>query len=177
MCVPHTGLLFGLRPLGAGATAVTRSTADEHFRGVLIREAVDTGRFSPVFGAIGAIQPAIDTWSNGYVDAVYPSGSFAKGTANRSGTDLDLFISIRGDVPNTLEQIHSTLCNQLQARGLQPKRQNVSVGVTVNGLSLDLVPGRQLGVLGTDHNLFHKKSGYCRKTNVLHHINVVRASG
>lgn len=177
MCVPHTGFPFGLRPLGAGARALTLPTADEHFQLILRREAVDTGPYSPVFDAIRAIEPAINTWSNGYVDSVHPSGSFAKGTANKSGTDVDLFISIRAGVPNTLEQIHETLFNQLQARGLRPKRQNVSIGVAVNGLSVDLVPGRQLGLLSTDHNLFHKKTGNWRKTNVLRHISLVRASG
>ncbi len=177
MCVPHTGSLFGLAPLGAGARALAQTTADERFRAILRRESVDTGPFSPVFDAIRAIQPAIDTWSNGFVDTVHPSGSFAKGTANKSGTDLDLFISIRANVPNTLKEIHETLFNQLQARALRPKRQNVSVGVTVGGISVDLVPGRQLSVLSTDHNLFHKKTGHWRKTNVLSHINLVRAAG
>lgn len=173
--MPHAGLPFGLG-LGAGAAALLQPSADEHFRAVLQREAVDTGPFSPVWEAWRILEPYLGVWSNGYVASVHPSGSFAKGTANHSGTDLDLFISVRGDVPNTLQEIHDTLFNQLQSRGLRPTRQNVSIGVVVNGLCVDLVPGRQVGWLATDHNLFHKKTGTWRKTNVIRHIAFVQAA-
>lgn len=171
--MPHVGSVFG-SPLGAGALALTRPTGDAYFQAILKREAVDIGPFSPVFSAARTIQPYIDAWSNGFVDSVFPSGSFAKGTANKSGTDLDLFLSIRADVPDTLKSIHDTLFNQLHSRGLHPKRQNVSIGIVVDGTSIDLVPGRQLGMFTADHNLFHKKTGYWRKTNVLRHIDYVR---
>jgi hypothetical protein len=176
MCVPYAGLPFG-SPSGAGALALFGQTADERFRAILRREAVDVGPFSPVWAAKRTLDPCLNLWSQGFVEAVHPSGSFAKGTANRSGTDVDLFISIRNFVPNTLKEIHDTLFAQLHSRGFSPKRQNVSIGVVVDGISVDLVPGRQLGALSADHNLFHHKTGNWRKTNVLNHINLVRASG
>ena len=37
------------------------------------------------------------------------ASSFAKGTANKSGTDIDLFISLRHDARETLGEIHASL--------------------------------------------------------------------
>jgi hypothetical protein len=173
MCTPFSGSPFG-SPLGAGAAAaLLGSSADQRFRAILQREAVYNGPFSNALNVIDVLRPAIDAWSNGFVLEMHPSGSFAKGTANKSGTDLDLFISIRGNVPNTLKEIHDTLFNQFQSRGFSPKRQNVSIGLNLGDLSVDLVPARQLD--GNDHSLFHKKSGNWRKTNVVKHINYVRS--
>src|SRR6185312_6097172 len=108
MCVPYAGVPFG-SALGAGALALLPSSADDRFRAILQREAVDIGPFSPVWGAWRTLEPYINIWSNAFLAGVHPSGSFAKGTANYSGTDLDLFISIRADVPNSLKEIHDTL--------------------------------------------------------------------
>ena len=76
-------------------------TADEYLQTILQREAVDTGIYSPVRGVQSQLQPAIQEWAGGYLLSVTPSGSFAKGTANHSGTDIDLFISLAQHTPNT----------------------------------------------------------------------------
>ncbi len=41
--------------------------------------------------------------------SISPSGSFAKGTANRSGTDIDLFISLSESTPETLKETYDSL--------------------------------------------------------------------
>ena len=74
---------------------------------------------------------------------VSPSGSFAKGTANRSGTDIDLFISLSQNTPETLKQIYDKLFSRMTEKGYSPKRQNVSINVKVNGYDVDLVPARR----------------------------------
>ena len=53
------------------------------------REAVDTGLYSPVRGVQGTIQPIIQEWAGAQLAGIGPSGSFAKGMANRSGTDIE----------------------------------------------------------------------------------------
>jgi hypothetical protein len=68
-------------------------TADQYLNGILAREAVDTGVFSPVRGVQVTLQPAIQAWAGNLLSSISPSGSFAKGTANKSGTDIDLFWS------------------------------------------------------------------------------------
>lgn len=166
-----SGLLFAARE-----TALSQSP-DDYLSSVLARESVLTGLLSPVHVACEVLRPAIDAWSNGYVTDVLPSGSFAKGTAIRSGTDLDLFLSIRSDVPNTVKEAYQFLANQLRLRGMSPKLQNVSVGVMANGLSVDLVPARQQNPFCDDHTIYHRRTDSWRKTNILKHISFVRSSG
>lgn len=152
-------------------------SANDYLASILTREAVLTGIFSPVQKAYELLKPAIDTWSNGYVSAVQPSGSFAKGTANVSGTDIDFFLSIRSDVPNTVQEAYDYLANQLRLRGFAPRRQNVSIGLSLGSLSVDLVPARRQNPFCDDHTVFHRRSGSWRKTNIAKHVELVRASG
>jgi nucleotidyltransferase-like protein len=152
-------------------------SADPYLYKILLRETVDAGPLSPVRGAQLILQPAIQQWANVYLTAVTPSGSFAKGTANRSGTDIDLFISLRADTKETLKEIHDTLFTKLAAAGYSPKRQNVSLGVTVGSYRVDLVPGKRQDLFGNDHSLYRRKADTWTKTNVTTHINHVRAAG
>lgn len=63
-------------------------TADEYLQRILGRQAVDTGSYSPVRIVQSLIEPAIREWADNFLLSVDPSGSFAKGTANHSGTDI-----------------------------------------------------------------------------------------
>ena len=77
-------------------------SADSYLQTILAREAVDTSPTSPVRSAQATLQPVLNEWAGNQLRNVHPSGSFAKGTANRSGTDIDLFISLKSDTTNTL---------------------------------------------------------------------------
>ncbi|MGI4810832.1 MAG: hypothetical protein ACRYF2_22315 [Janthinobacterium lividum] len=92
-------------------------TADAYLLGILTREAVDTGPYSPVRAVQAVLQPAIQTWAGGYLSSISPSGSFAKGTANHSGTDIDLFISLTQDTPETLKDIYNKLFSRMTELG------------------------------------------------------------
>ena len=152
-------------------------TPDAYLAAILQREAVDTGIFSPVRAVQGILDPVIRKWANRYLGSVTPSGSFAKGTANRSGTDIDLFVSLLPSTQESLKDIYDSLSNALTQAGYQPRPQNVSLGVRVNGLDVDLVPGKQQTFLTTDHSLWRRKAATWTKTNVLTHIAHVRGSG
>lgn len=78
-------------------------TPNEYLAGILVREAIDTGPQSPVRGVQGVLAPILGSWGGGYLSSISPSGSVAKGTANRSGTDIDLFLSLTANRPNTLK--------------------------------------------------------------------------
>ena len=78
-------------------------SADAYLQQILNREAVDTGIFSPIRAVQAALKPAIRQWANRFLIGVSASGSFAKGTANRSGTDIDLFISLSSETRETLK--------------------------------------------------------------------------
>jgi tRNA nucleotidyltransferase (CCA-adding enzyme) len=145
-------------------------TADEYLHAILNREAVDTGPYSPVRGVQTTLQPIIREWAGAQLSDVSPSGSFAKGTANRSGTDIDLFISLSQNTPDTLKQIYDKLFGRMTEKGYSPTRQNVSINVKVNGYDVDLVPARRQDGYGQDHSLFRRKADTWTKTNVATHI-------
>lgn len=152
-------------------------TPDDYLQGILQREAVDTGLYSPVRGVQAQVEPAIREWANQWLVGVSPSGSFAKGTANHSGTDIDLFISLSHQLTSTLKEIYDSLFKTMTEKGYSPKRQNVSINVKVNGYSVDLVPAKRQGSYGDDHSLYRRKADTWTKTNVTTHINHVRQGG
>jgi hypothetical protein len=152
-------------------------TPDEYLQGILKREAVDTGPFSPVRSVQATLQPILSPWANRYLLDVHPSGSFAKGTANKSGTDIDLFISLSDSTPETLKQIYDMLFTWMQRAGYTPKRQNVSININVGGYDVDLVPARRQNALQNDHSLYRRKADTWTKTNVITHINHIALSG
>ncbi|MBN8658768.1 MAG: nucleotidyltransferase [Candidatus Obscuribacter phosphatis] len=152
-------------------------TADEYLYQILRREAVDTSSTSPVRSVQSIIQPTIQRWAGNQLDYVMPSGSFAKGTGNRSGTDIDLFVSLTGSTTNTLKEIYESLSDALNKAGYTPRRQNVSLNITVNGYSVDLVPAKRQDTYSQDHSLYRRKADTWTKTNVAKHIAYVQQSG
>lgn len=152
-------------------------TSDSYLAGILVREFVDSSPASAVWAARNRLLPMLSNWGGSMLLGVSPSGSFAKGTANRSGTDLDLFISLSPDTRETLREVYESLHSTLSAAGLKPRRQNVSIGVRIGDVDVDLVPGKRQSTLETDHSLYRSKADTWTKTNVQTHIDYVRGSG
>lgn len=149
---------------------------DAYLRQVLARYAIDNGYLSPARAVQATLMPTVQQWGNRFLLSVDPSGSFAKGTAVRGGTDIDLFVSLSSATPETLSQIYESLLSALAAAGYQPRRQNVSIGVRVGSYSVDIVPGKRQSQYGDDHSLYSNRSGNWLQTNVTRHIAEVRAS-
>lgn len=152
-------------------------TADQYLQNILTREAVDTGIFSPVRSVQTTLQPVIQAWSGNLLSSISPSGSFAKGTANKSGTDIDLFISLSNGATETLKQIYESLFTKMSQSGYTPKRQNVSINVKVNGYDVDLVPAKRQDAYSNDHSLYRRRADTWTKTNVATHISHVQQGG
>ena len=152
-------------------------SADNYLQQILNREAVNTGIFSPVRGVQAILEPTIREWANRFLIGVSPSGSFAKGTSNKSGTDIDLFISLSAVTQDPLGQIYESLFKKLQEKDYAPKRQNVSIRVRASGYDIDLVPGIRQGNIGDDHSLYRRRADTWTKTNVQTHINHVIGAG
>lgn len=150
---------------------------DEYLRAILAREQVDNSLYSPVRGVIASLQPTLTQWAGSYLVSVHPSGSFSKGTANRSGTDIDVFVSVSSTTPDALKQIYGTLVNKLTQVGYVPRQQNVSIGITVNGYSVDVVPAKRQDQFSDDHSLYRRKADTWTKTSVTKHISLVSGSG
>ena len=130
--------------------------ADVYLRNILRREAVDTSPTSPLRAVANTLWPTIWTWANGHLLSVSPSGSFSKGTANLSGTDIDLFISVSPNVVETLRVVYDKLEIALHNAGYKTRRQNVSINITVDGQSVDLVPAKRQNLFLDDHSLYRR---------------------
>jgi|SRR5579872_3246327 len=152
-------------------------TADAYLQSILTREAVDTSIFSPVRNVQNVLYPLIGQWAGIHLISVSPSGSFAKGTANKSGTDIDLFISLSPQTTEALKEIYSKLFNYMGYHKYTPKRQNVSINIRVLGHSVDLVPAKRQDNYSNDHSLYRRRADSWTKTNVMKHISHVSLSG
>jgi hypothetical protein len=172
---PEPSLAAILAALAPGPPPINH--ADHYLRTILHREAVDTSPSSPLRLVQNTLWPIISAWANGHLLSVTPSGSFAKGTANRSGTDIDLFISVSPKVSESLREVYDTLERALQWAGYATRRQNVSINISVDGMSVDLVPAKRQNLLLADHSLYRRKSDGWTKTNVTAHAQLVSMSG
>lgn len=151
--------------------------SDAYLRQILARLRIDTGPNSPARGVQMTLRPSLERWAGQYLVSMEPSGSFAKGTAIRGGTDIDIFASLSSQVTDSLAVIYNTLFNRLRDDGFGPRPQNVSIGIKVGSYSVDIVPARRHGPTGQFHSLFRRKAQSWTQTNVIDHINAVRNSG
>jgi hypothetical protein len=149
-------------------------TGEEYLVGILQKYAVNT------VGAEAAgqtIYPVLQKWGGFYLNSAEFSGSLAKGTGVSIGTDADIFLSLSSSTPGTLADMYITLYNAVTAAGYTARKQNVSIGLKVNGYSIDLIPGRRQSQYGNDHSLYLSKAKTWTQTNVAKHISHVQSSG
>jgi hypothetical protein len=156
------------------STSDVRMNADQYLVGILRRELVNTGTDSPVRGVLTILRPTIAQWANKYLVRMAPSGSFVKGTANSSGTDIDIFISLAANTPDNLKDIYNSMFAWMQGSGYTPKQQNVSINIRVGAYVVDLVPAKRQDAHSNDHSLYRRRANTWTKTNVTTHIAYVQ---
>lgn len=149
-------------------------SADEYLRGLVQKYTVNADGAK---AAGNQIYPVLEKWGNGYLVRAEFSGSLAKGTGISLSTDADIFLSLSSTTPGTLAEMYETLCNAVSTAGYPVRKQDVSVGTTVNGYSIDLVPGRRQSQHGNEHSLYRHRTGSWTKTDVQTHISLVSGSG
>lgn len=159
---------------GAWVAAVS---ADQYVESILAKYAVQVGSHSAAERAANVIAPAIRQWAGQWLIELRYSGSYAKGTAISIGTDVDLFISLSSTAPGTLAEIYEGLYNLASSQGWQPRRQNVSIGLTYGSVTLDLVPGKVQTGYQNYHSLYVSKRRSWTQTNVSLHVDTVTNSG
>ncbi len=135
-----------------------------------------TGEGTPVYEVGERLRGMIQRWYSGRLLRVHNSGSFAKRTSIRGGVDLDLFISLKPGTGKSLRAIYEGLYRYAAGEGLKPRRQNVSIGVEVATVKVDLVPARKHEG-STFHSLYRSRQDAWTKTNVAKHISLIRRSG
>jgi len=151
--------------------------AETYIKSIIAKYALTAGRAPAATAAAEQAYQIIKVWAGDFLLGVNYSGSSAKGTAIRGIADVDLFISLKPETPGTLADIYNNLANFNGLKHLSPRRQNVSVGITYDGHSIDLVPGRKQSGYTTDHSLYRSKAKTWTQTNVEKHISLIQNSG
>jgi hypothetical protein len=149
----------------------------QYLREILLREAVENSIHAPARRVLADLAPVLSCWAGNHLVKLHPSGSFAKGTANRSSTDIDIFISLHEDTPGTLREIYFSLDRALRDAGYIPRRQNVSLHVRIGAFSVDLVPAKRQNQFNLDHSLYLRRRDTWIKTNVAEQIEWVHSTG
>lgn len=149
-------------------------TEDNYLFGLLSKYSVDSKGAKE---AGNQIYPVLKKWGNDYLIKTEFSGSLAKGTGINLSTDADIFLSLSSTTPESLHDMYQSLCNAVSHAGYPVRRQDVSIGTSVNGYDIDLVPGRRQSPYGNDHSLYRNRNDSWTKTDIQTHINVVSSSG
>lgn len=152
-------------------------TADQYVETILAKYAVPRGSTSPAEQLGTTVAGPLRTWAGQQLNALQYSGSYAKETGVCGTSDVDVFISLKSDTKQTLKELYEMLVSLAQTNGWSPRRQNVSVGVTVNGTRGDLVPGKVQAGYQNYHSLYLRKRDSWTQTNVALHVDSVRDSG
>lgn len=125
---------------------------------------------------INTLANSINTWANGHLHGVYPAGSVAKGTAISESSDIDILVSVKTTAVETLKEVYDKLFNRLTADGYAPRRQNVSLGINLGDLKIDIVPGKKQSNMNNEHSLWSHKKQTRRETNIHQHVKYVTDS-
>jgi hypothetical protein len=153
---------------------------DLFLQAAVARHRVDTSRGNAGSRVRKLLLPCLRRWARQNLESISISGSYAKNTAIRSASllpgefDVDLFLSLAPEAFENLQEMHSSLSAALSEFNPQPR--NVAVRIYIDGLSVDLVPGRRRP-RSTVHSLWQYRRSTWIQTNVSEQIRYVRESG
>lgn len=151
-------------------------TGDEYILFILKKYEVPRGPDSAAEQAASRVAPKIQRWAGEWLANLSYSGSYAKQTAVHGVTEVDLFIALKPEMPGTLKKIYDELFTLATLHGWKPRRRDVSIGVSINGLNLDLIPGRAQAGYENYHDLYWLKADSVRQTDVHLHVDAVAKS-
>lgn len=104
------------------------------------------------------------------------SGSIAKNTAVSCKYDVDICVYFKHDSFDTLKEMYDSVANALLL--YTPRKQRVSIGVSVMGQSIDVVPARLIGDdVGKRSKLYRNDTGGSILTDTECQRDYVRSSG
>ena len=152
---------------------------EENYYDLIIKSRILPSRLSEneksVFSVLSNI---LRPWAGEYLVDIKLSGSRAKGTATNLTSDMDIFISLSSKTSNSLKEIYDSCYARLRENIHNVRKQNVSIGVTMNfingdSINVDVVPAKRQSQYGNDHSLYKNKYDTWVKTNIDTHINQV----
>jgi tRNA nucleotidyltransferase (CCA-adding enzyme) len=152
-------------------------TTYQYIISIISKYKLSSAESSTAYEKAKRLYPLIARWASPYLLRISPTGSYAKGTAIRGSTDIDLFISLSPQTPHTLSEVYNSLSDWLKVQGYQVREQNVSIGLRLKNLKIDLVPAKKQPGLISDHSIYRRKADTWTKTNINKHIMFVKNSG
>ena len=159
------------------SSVVSYVSPSEYLRAILQREAVDTSVNAPLRQLEADVQGLCEGWAGRYLLEVYPSGAFEKGTANQSDINIDFIVSLSPQTPFLIKQIYESLLSHFQRNGLEPERRTVSIGLRLNGVTIDVIPAKRESLSNDVHEIYSSRRMTGTKTNLNHHVLDVIESG
>ena len=151
-------------------SVVAPVSADSYLRNILAREAVDSSMSSPLRTLQAEIAGFCRDFCGAHLLEIYPTGAFEKGTANASGIAIDFLASFSPTSPTPIHELYEALFDGLQSEGLEPVRRDVSVALMLEGVAVDIIPGRREAMSGDVHELWLTRRGQSVKTNLTQHV-------
>ncbi len=152
-------------------------TGDEYVSKVLRKYTTAPREISEVEMIANSIASDLAIWAGDCLSKICFSGAYAKGTAVKGSSDIDLFISLKSSTKQTLGEIFQMLFNLVNKKGWKPRKQNVSIGINLNGYKIDLVPAKKQEGLHNWHSLYKNKTKTWTQGNIAEHISTVQKSG
>lgn len=149
---------------------VALQSASNYLRGILERERVDTSSSSMLRQWTPRIDKIARAWAGRHLLEVQPAGAFEKGTANASGMRIDFLASINPAAPFSSREIYESLYHSLDKMGLRPEARNVSVGINLDGIALDIIPARRDNPQTEEHWLYSALRGSSFVTDLNRHV-------
>lgn len=147
-----------------------------YLRKIILKNSLTDDERNELRSKVRPLQREVRRWAGEYLDGIRPSGSFEKETAVKDSVDIDLLISIKRTHPDTLKEIYHSLYEVLEQMGMEPRKQNVSIGLVYNGVKVDLVPAKRMPNRIYNHSIYVRKLDSWKKTNIQNHIKVIKES-
>jgi hypothetical protein len=154
-----------------------RIKEEQYVRKIISNYSIPQRAYLVAVRVANQLRPLIQEWATPHVPGIIPTGSLVKGTSIKGTTDIDLLVSLPSTLQVALDDIYRSLSNYLKAWGFEVREQNVSIGITYNRLSIDLIPARRQPGSTYDHSIYRRKAKTWTKTNVHKHVSIVRKSG
>lgn len=132
------------------------------------------------FLPISLLKSTLQTWAGSCYVEIKDSGSRAKGTAISLASDVDYLVSLTSGCNENsggLKAIYDSLYDTLRKKYQNVRKQNVSVRINLNGLEVDITPGRKQPGNSNYHSLYVSKTNTWKQTNIQKHIVDISQSG
>lgn len=145
-------------------------TASEYLRGILDRERVDASPGSPLRKLGPRVERIARAWAGRHFIDIAPAGAFEKGTANASGMRIDFLASISPTATFSSREIYESLYHALERMGLKPVARDVSIGIGLEGVPVDIIPARRDNPRTEEHWLYSARNGRSFITDLNRHV-------